>query len=100
MKMGVERVLRENFPNLTSVEAVSPAPAVALLDKEKVAEALGPVMSAITSMGGRFDVRQVYPEGKIVIAFAGPARLKQGINLILKDLDGVQEVVFEDLLPA
>ena len=102
MKMGIERVLKENYPYLKSVEAVTPAAAAvvseALITEDIITAALVPVASAIQSMGGSASVLRIDGSaGRVVIGFKGPARLKQGIQLILKDVKHVTSVEFEDL---
>ena len=104
MKMGIERVLKEHFPFLKSVESVQPlseensAASLTFLTFETIDAALAPVKAAISSMGGQFEVRTIdNAVGKVVIGFKGPPRLKQGITLILKDVKGVQSTEFEDL---
>jgi Fe-S cluster biogenesis protein NfuA len=96
MKMGIERVLRENFPNLTevinlaqSLEPVKPTE----LTIEAVNEALQKILSAISGMGGKVLVESVDPSiGLVVLKYLGPQRLKQGIELVVKDVKFVKAV--------
>ena len=96
MKMGIERVLRENFPNLTdvinlaqSLEPVKPME----LTIEAVNAALQQILSAISGMGGKVIVDSVDPNiGLVVLKYRGPQRLKQGIELVVKDVKYVEVV--------
>ena len=95
MKLGVERVLREKFPFLQTIEAISPPPSPPALTPQAVLDSLAPVRQAVTGMGGAVDVRSVDADaGKVVLAFKGPPRLKQGISLILRELKAIQSIDF------
>lgn len=97
--MGIERVLKENFPNLGSVEAVNPMgiEGASSLTLEKVEAALSSVLPAVRKMGGDVQVLDVQASsGQVNLAFTGPARLRQGVELVVKDVPDVQSVVFED----
>eukprot|EP01035_Chromulina_nebulosa_P018007 gene18007-23645_t len=97
MKMGIERILKENFPYIKSIESINkstqPELTIDVIDK-----ALQPVLPTITKLGGLIRIQHVDPiEGNVVIEFKGPLRLKQGIQLILKDIKLVSNVIFIDI---
>lgn len=97
MKMGIERVLNENFANLGPVLQVSPVAANVGLTKEAVEKALEKVLPAIKAMGGMVSVDNVdSATGAVVLRFDGPARLKKGIQLVMADLSLVTSVIIED----
>jgi NFU1 iron-sulfur cluster scaffold homolog, mitochondrial len=97
MKMGIERVLNENFANLGPVLQVSPVAANTGLTKEAVEKALEKVLPAIKAMGGMVSVGNVdSATGAVVLRFDGPARLKKGIQLVMADLSLVTSVIIED----
>ena len=100
MKMGIERVLKENFPNLGPVLQVTPAAATGLT-VEEVEKALEKVIPAIKAMGGLVEVWKVdAATGSVALKYSGPARLKVGIQLVMKDLSLVKEVTISDFPPA
>jgi len=96
MKMGIERVLKENFPNLTevinlsqSLEPVKPTE----LTKESVESALQQILSAINGLGGKVFIESVDAiAGSVVIKYQGPPKLKQGVELVIKDVKYVKSV--------
>ena len=101
MKMGIERVLKENFPNLGPVLQVNPAAVAAGLTVEAVEKALEKVLPAIKAMGGFVEVGKVDSmSGEVMLKYKGPARLKVGIQLVMKDLSLVTKVIIEDLIDA
>lgn len=98
MKMGIERVLKENFANLGPIISVDPA-STSLLSVAMIQEALSKILPAIHGMGGTMEIRSADGStGTVVIGYKGPARLRQGIELVLKDVSQVKTVVVEDLL--
>jgi Fe-S cluster biogenesis protein NfuA len=99
MKMGIERVLKENFPNLGPVVQVTPAAATTGLTAEIVEKALEKVIPAIKAMGGTVTVGRVdSATGEVVLNYKGPARLKLGIQLVMKDVSLVKSVTIEDMV--
>lgn len=100
MKMGIERILKENFPFIKSVEAVSELPVEdALLTLDMVNKALEPILPSIKAMKGEIKVKKVdESNGSVLMAFSGPPRLKQGLELVLKEVKLVKLVEFEDLV--
>ena len=95
MRMGIERVLRENFTDLGAVEAVNPPIGI---DMTLVEDTLSKVLPAISGMGGRVEIKSLdNDEGKVILGYDGPLRLRKGIELVLKDIEGVTIVAFEDI---
>ncbi len=96
MKMGIERVLKENFANLGEIVAISPpAKAKTELTMDAVMQALAPVLPAVKAMGGAVEVDSVdQDKGSVVIRYSGPTKLKQGVELVLLDMDTVDKVEF------
>jgi Fe-S cluster biogenesis protein NfuA len=103
MKMGIERVLKENFAYLGPITAVDSETAAAYasanqVNPEKVQEVVNKILPAIQGMGGLVaGVDVALQSGVVTVNFQGPARLKKGIELALKDVDRVTAVVFEDV---
>lgn len=99
MKMGIERVLKENFSNLGPVTQVEPAAATGLTI-EAIEKALEKVLPAIKAMGGYVEVASVnsVSDGNVTVRFKGPARLKVGIKLVLKDVSLVTSISIEDIV--
>ena len=103
MKMGIERVLKENFRALGEIIAVNgvavTSDSIPLLTEAEVNEVLSKVLPAVKAMKGSVIVKEVDGQtGTVFIQFAGPSRLKKGLELVLKDNSLVKEVVFEDLI--
>lgn len=89
MKMGIERVLKENFKDLGSVESVLPAS----IDMGVLGETLQNIMPVITDMDGTASIYSVDQDtGEVVILYEGPDNLKKGLELIFADTNGVKEV--------
>jgi Fe-S cluster biogenesis protein NfuA len=96
MKMGIERVLKENFPNLGPVVQVVPVVGLSVSEVEK---SLEKVLPAIKSMGGSVSIGSVDSEtGEVTLRFKGPARLKVGIQLVVKDVALVKKVTIVDMI--
>jgi Fe-S cluster biogenesis protein NfuA len=97
MKMGIERVLRERFVALGAIEAVEPASLTPVLTVEAVAQAVEKILPAIQAMGGQLRITGVDSStGSVEVRFSGPARLKKGVELVLRDNALVQQVHFTD----
>ncbi|GAX15159.1 hypothetical protein FisN_12Lh140 [Fistulifera solaris] len=98
MQMGVERVLRENFANINQVLRVDDDP---LKPKEltwgAVEQEVNRLGSAIVAMGGVMRLLDVDANTGIVrILFKGPKRVQQGLELALRDVEYVTDVVFTE----
>ena len=98
MKMGIERVLKENFANLgpvISVDANASASDTADtgLTMGMVEKALEKVLPAIKGLGGNVEISAIdSASGLVRLRYTGPARLKLGIELVLKDVAMVKLV--------
>eukprot|EP00636_Phaeomonas_parva_P011855 CAMPEP_0118878642 /NCGR_PEP_ID=MMETSP1163-20130328/18559_1 /TAXON_ID=124430 /ORGANISM="Phaeomonas parva, Strain CCMP2877" /LENGTH=385 /DNA_ID=CAMNT_0006814553 /DNA_START=124 /DNA_END=1281 /DNA_ORIENTATION=+ len=103
MQMGIERRLREDWPNIevkNVTEAPPPgAPAKPELEELSVLEigkALQPILPTIESMGGSVQIVDVdKAAGSVTLSYNGPPRIANGIELSLKDLPQVKEVIFQ-----
>jgi Fe-S cluster biogenesis protein NfuA len=102
MKMGVERVLREKFTQLGSVEAVSDAPLsvdetgsplteTAALER-KLEEKLREILPAIRGLGASASIGGVSEEGVVKLVYQGPEKVKMGVVYALKGMQGVTDV--------
>lgn len=98
MKMGVERVLKENFPNLGVISAITPLIEVPALTIDAVNETLAKILPAVKGMGGTLSIENVDSNtGTVYIQFAGPERLKKGLEMVLRDSSLVKAVIFQEL---
>ena len=93
MKMGIERVLRENFMNLGEVISAPSAETNNELSISKVEEAIQKVLPAIKSLGGVVKIQRVDDNTKTVyLSYKGPEKLIQGLTIIIKEIPDVQAV--------
>jgi Fe-S cluster biogenesis protein NfuA len=98
MKLGIDRILRENFTNLGQVIAIDPSKEKKDLSIELINESLVKILPAIKSLGGNLEIRDTDQEkGIVYIRFSGPPRLKKGVESVIKDNPLVKSVVFEAL---
>lgn len=98
MKMGIERVLRENFPLLKEVLSITESPPE-LLTLESIQTALVKISPAIKALKGTVEITNVDgANGVVTVSFKGPSKLKQGVELVIKDIPLVKEVVVVDLV--
>ena len=83
MKMGIERVLNENFADLGEVVAVDPGPEAGAseLSPDVVDAALEQIMPAIIGLGGKIEV--ISAEGDEGCSSTRPPKIKFGIELAL-----------------
>ncbi len=99
MKMGIEKKLREYFPNLSTVTAAETSASdskARLLTVESLSEAMEGVMPAVVALGGTLVISRVdAAEGVVYIKFKGPPRLQRGVELVLKDNKLVKSIVVE-----
>lgn len=97
MQMGVERVLREKFPELKEVLQVEQDPEAqpTALDFAAVKEEVGRLSPAIMAMGGSVELMSVDPEiGLVKLKFVGTSKVQQGIELAILDVPFVEKVEF------
>ncbi|KAL7572006.1 hypothetical protein ACA910_001661 [Epithemia clementina (nom. ined.)] len=100
MKMGIERVLREQFGPSVVVEQVQPRPADNSSEssyyRSLVEEELNRLSQAVSAMGGTVRIVDVKEDtGEVQIFFQGPAKLRQGLELALRDVVPSVEFVQE-----
>ncbi|KAL1523082.1 hypothetical protein AB1Y20_018042 [Prymnesium parvum] len=95
MKMGIERVLKEKFENLGEVLDVTQEEAIANteLSIDLVYRKLDSLMDAITALGGSIRVVSA-ADGIATLEYNGPAKVKFGIEMALRDDPLIKEVVF------
>jgi len=98
MQMGIERVLKENFPGLGEVIQVEdPATAAAQpteLEWQAVEDELSRIRPAIIAMGGVVQIVSVDPIGVVELKYQGPNKLQQGIELAVQDIPFVKHIKF------
>ena len=97
MQMGIERVLKEKFANLGQVLQVTEEGdgKPKGLSFEMVAAEVNRINPAIIAMGGSVDIISVDGEtGKVEMKFNGAAKVRQGLELAVMDIDFVKEVIF------
>lgn len=97
MSMGIERVLKENFPDLNEVievEDPNAEPAATELTWNAVEEEVNRIKPAIIAMGGAVEIKSVEPTGQVELEFRGGEKLKQGLELAVKDVEFVTDVTF------
>lgn len=93
--MGIERILREKFSNLGEIIAVKEEDNVLTLASIK--KALVNLLPAIESLGGQVTFHDVdASNGIVTVSFQGPEKLKKGVDLVIRDVKGVKDVVFLD----
>lgn len=96
MKMGIERVLREKFENLGEVLEISQLEPTELTE-HAVQSAMNRLLGAVTSMGGTVKLMNVDPaNGKVIVSFNGPEKVRQGVKLALRDVPLVKTIEFVD----
>lgn len=97
MQMGIERVLKENFPNLAEVVQVddpSQPPEPTELTWEAVRAEVDRIKPAIIAMGGVVEIKNVDPIGEVTLEFRGGNKLKQGLELAVLDVPYCNHVKF------
>lgn len=96
MKMGVERVLREAWPDLGDVTALTDAAGEAF-GVAAVEAALDNVRGALRGLGGSVSCLSASADGQVVLLYEGPPKLAYGIELMLRDsVPGTVGVTFTD----
>lgn len=96
MKMGIERVLKENFADLGEVIQIEDGEE----DKPKeltyqaVENEVNRIKPAIIAMGGVVNIISVDPIGVVELEFRGANKVRQGLELAILDIDFVKHVKF------
>lgn len=97
MKMGIERVLMENFENLGEVLQVQDEDDKPTdLTYQVVETEVNRIKPAIVAMGGKVEIISVDPNGVVEIKFQGGSKVRQGLELAIQDIDFVTEVNFSE----
>mmetsp|Transcript_29644 Transcript_29644/g.88610 ORF Transcript_29644/g.88610 Transcript_29644/m.88610 type:complete len:204 (+) Transcript_29644:279-890(+) len=93
MKMGIERVLKERWPDIGSVTRDTD-PENQTLDVAAVEKLLGPIGTAVSKLGGTLTVSSAGEAGPGVVEllYAGPDNVRYGVELSLLDSPLVTEV--------
>ncbi len=99
MKFGIERRLQEAFnhslSSIVAINANDPS-TLSVLTVTGVEEELAKLLPAIEQLGGKIKVAHVdAANGTVYINYEGPDKLKNSIDLILKDIDSAEEVIFQ-----
>jgi Fe-S cluster biogenesis protein NfuA len=109
MKFGVERVLRQHFPQLKRVISVVPVEESLVVDnsgdyrchptnsltKETINRSLENLMPAIEQLGSHIDIVAINAMfGMVTLRYEGPMRLKKAVEQILLGHPDVRSVEF------
>lgn len=96
MQMGIERTLRENFPDMKEVIRVdSDAWKPTELTEKVVEEEVNRLKPAIVAMGGTCEIISVDSvTGVVDLKFRGAAKVRQGLELALLDVPLLNKVNF------
>lgn len=100
MKMGIERVLKENFPNLNEVLQVENADETngeipTELTMGAVREEVNRLKPAVSAMGGVLEIVGVDPEfGVVELTFRGSNKVRHGVELAVLDIPFANKVMF------
>ena len=94
MKMGIERVLAENFSNVEVIQVESTVEEGDVLSMEKVQYEVYRLKPAITAMGGQVEVVEVTELGVVSLRYRGPNKIQNGLELAIRDVKGVRHVQF------
>jgi Fe-S cluster biogenesis protein NfuA len=99
MKMGIERVLKENFPDLNEVKQVEDEDANPKeLTLEAVEAGLNRIKPAIIAMGGSVRIIGVDSvSGEVVLEFRGANKVRGGLELAILEVEFVNTVTFKML---
>jgi len=93
MKMGVERVIHENFLDVAEVVEVSDL--AGALSYKAVDDALKQIKDAVIAMDGKVEVASVdAASGAVELRFKGPSKVRFGIEAVVRDVEDVKEVTF------
>jgi len=98
MQMGIERVLKENFVDLGEVLQVEDESHVDANATELTIEAVEAevkrIAPAIIALGGSVQIVSVEPTGEVTMKFSGSQKIKQGLELAVRDVPLVTEITF------
>lgn len=98
MKMGIERVLKENFVDLGEViqveNGITDSGDPKSLSFQAVQKEIDRMKPAIIAMGGVVNIVDVDPIGVVKLSFRGANKIKEGLELVLLDIDFVKHIEF------
>ena len=94
MKMGIERVLKENFPNVEVVQVEEESDKPTELTYEAIEEEIKRIRPAITAMGGMIEIIRVDPIGEVTLSFRGANKVRQGLEMALLDVPFCKHIKF------
>jgi Fe-S cluster biogenesis protein NfuA len=95
MKMGIERVLKENFPNLNQVLQIEDKEGKPTeLTYQVIEQEVNRIAPAIIAMGGVVRIVSVDPIGVVKLEFRGANKVRQGLELAIMDIEFVKHVEF------
>lgn len=98
MQMGIERVLKEQWPDVEVVQAVTNTePEVTKLSREAVETEVSRLRPALIALGSTVRLVDADAEsGVVTIEFKGGSKVRSGLELAIRDVPFVQDVVFLD----
>jgi len=97
MKMGIERVLKESWPDLGEVRQVAASVEDGLKKevlRESVEGGLKQLEGAIGAMGGRVELLDDNEKGEVEMKFTGSDKIRYGLELAILDITYVSKVTF------
>jgi len=94
MKMGIERVLKENFPNAEVVQVEDESGKPTELTYDAVEQEVKRIQPAIIAMGGVVKIIKVDPIGEVTLDFRGANKVRQGLEMALLDIPFCKHVKF------
>ena len=94
MKMGIERVLKENFPNVEVFQVEEETDNATELTYEAIEEEIKRIRPAITAMGGMIEIILVDPIGEVTLSFRGANKVRQGLEMALLDVPFCKHIKF------
>jgi len=96
MKLGIERILRQRFPNIGEITAQSDVSSNTRTPlKERCEKVIEEIKPAIVGLGGSISINLV-EDNRVFILYQGPDKIKSGVEMALKEkLSPQEEVVFE-----
>ena len=94
MKMGIERVLNENFKGVEVVQVESETLQGEQLSIVSIQKEVDRLKPAITALGGAVDVLEVTDLGVVTLKYRGPNKIQHGLELAIRDIPGVKHIIF------
>lgn len=93
MKMGIERVLNENFSNVEVIQVESENDGGQIPTIDYVQNEVNRLLPAITALGGVVKVIDVTELGVVTLMFRGPNKIQNGLELAVRDIPGIKHVI-------